>query len=59
MLEQNQRWLIGVKREVCESWPDTRARYYLDITEEDEFEAALVRLVAQLRQPPDIEWIET
>ncbi len=57
-LEQSQQRFIGVMRENCKPRLGIRARYYLDMTDEDEFEAALARLVAQLRQSPDIERIE-
>jgi hypothetical protein len=58
-LEQSQRRFIGVMRESCKPRLGIRARYYMDMTDEDEFEAALARLVAQIRQPPDIERIES
>ena len=57
-LEQSQQRFIGVMRENCKPRLGIRARYYLDMTDEDECEAALARLVAQLRQSPDIERIE-
>jgi hypothetical protein len=57
-LEQSQLRFIGVMREDCKPRLGIRARYYLDMTDEDEFEAAVDRLVAQLRQSPDIERIE-
>jgi hypothetical protein len=57
-LEQSQLRFIGVMREDCKPRLGIRARYYLDMTSEDEFDAAVARLVAQLRQSPDIERIE-
>ena len=57
-LEQSQQRFIGVMHENCKPRLGIRARYYLDMTDEDEFEAALARLVAQLRQSPDIDRIE-
>jgi hypothetical protein len=54
-LEQSQRRFVGVMREACKPRLGILARYYLDMTEDEEFEPALARLVAQLRQPPDIE----
>ena len=57
-LEQSQQRFIGVMRESCKPRLGIRARYYLDMTDEDEFEAALARLVSQLRQPPDSDRIE-
>ncbi|HEX8204253.1 MAG TPA: TIR domain-containing protein [Isosphaeraceae bacterium] len=58
-LEQSQRRFVGVMREPCKPRLGIRARYYLDMTDPDEFEPALARLVAQLRLSPDIERIET
>jgi len=57
-LEQSQLRFIGVMREPCKPRLGIRARYYLDMTDEDEFEEAVDRLVAQLGQSPDIERIE-
>ena len=57
-LEQSQRRFIGVMREPCKPRLGIRARYYLDMTDDDEFDAAVDRLVAQIRQSPDIERIE-
>ena len=57
-LEQSQQRFIGVMRENCKPRLGIRARYYLDMTDEDEFDAAVDRLVAQIRQSPDIERIE-
>ena len=57
-LEQSQQRFIGVMRENCKPRLGIRARYYLDMSDEEEFEAAVDRLVAQLRQSPDIERIE-
>jgi hypothetical protein len=57
-LEQSQLRFIGVMREDCKPRLGIRARYYLDMTDEDEFETAVARLVAQLRQSPDIKRIE-
>ncbi len=57
-LEQSQQRFIGLMRENCKPRLGIRARYYLDMTDEDEFDGAVDRLVAQLRQSPDIERIE-
>ena len=57
-LEQSQQRFVGVMRENCKPRLGIRARYYLDMTDQDEFDAAVDRLVAQFRQPPDIERIE-
>ena len=57
-LEQSQQRFIGVMHESCKPRLGIRVRYYLDMTNEDELEAAVDRLVAQLRQAPDIERVE-
>ena len=57
-LEESQQRFIGVMRESCKPRLGIRARFYLDMTDEDEFEPALARLVAQIRQPPDAERTE-
>jgi hypothetical protein len=57
-LEQSQQRFIGVMRERCQPRLGIRARYYLDMTDDDEFEAAVDRLLAQLRQSPDTARIE-
>jgi hypothetical protein len=54
-LEQSQRRFVGVLREPCKPRLGIRARYILDMTDDDEFEAALARLVGQLRQSPSVE----
>jgi hypothetical protein len=58
-LEQSQRRLIGLMREDCRPRLGIRARYYLDMTDEDEFDAGVARLIAQARMSPDIERIVT
>jgi Caspase domain/TIR domain len=58
-LEQSQRRFIGLMRENCKPRLGVRARYYLDMTDDDEFDAGVARLVAQARQSPDVERIET
>jgi hypothetical protein len=58
-LEQVQQRYVGVMRVPCKPRLGIRARYYLDMTDDGEFETAVTRLVAQLRQPPDIERLET
>jgi hypothetical protein len=58
-LEQSQQRFIGVMHETCKPRLGIRARYYLDMTDEEEFGAAVDRLVAQLRQSPDIERIQS
>ena len=53
-LEKDQRRFIGVMRERCQPRLSIRALYYLDMTDDDEFDINLARLVAQLRQAPDL-----
>ena len=55
---QGQPRFIGVIREPFKPGPGLRARYYLDMTGEGEIAAAVDRLVAQLRQSPELERIE-
>lgn len=52
-LEQSQRRFLGLLREPCKPRLGIRALYHLDVTDEAEFELAVPRLVAQLREPPD------
>ncbi|HKI17470.1 MAG TPA: caspase family protein [Isosphaeraceae bacterium] len=56
-LEQSQRRFIGVMRAPCKPRLGIRARYYLDMTDDDEFDAAIARLVAQARKSPDVDKI--
>jgi hypothetical protein len=58
-LEQSQRRFIGLLREPCKPRLGIRARYYLDMTDETEFDAAVARLVSQARKSPDVERIAT
>ena len=53
-LEKSQRRFIGVMRERCKPRLSVRALYYLDMTDDDEFEINIARIAAQLRQPPDL-----
>ena len=53
-LEKSQRRFIGVLRERCTPRLSVRALYYLDMTDDDEFDINVARLVSQLRQAPDI-----
>ena len=52
-LEKSQRRLMAVMRERCQVRLGLSARLWLDMTDDDEFEAGLARLVGELRQPPD------
>jgi hypothetical protein len=52
-LEQSQRRLIGVLREPCTPRLGLRALYYLDMTDDAEFDLGVARLAAQLRDPPE------
>jgi hypothetical protein len=52
-LEKSQRRLLAVLREECTPRLGMRARLWLDMTDDDEFETNLARLVYELRQAPD------
>jgi hypothetical protein len=52
-LEKSQRRLLAIMREPCTPRLGMRARLWLDITDDDEFELNLKRLVYELRQPPE------
>ncbi len=52
-LEESQRRLLAIMREDCEPRLGIRARLWLDMTDGDEFETNLARLVHELRQPSD------
>ena len=58
-LEESQGRFIGLMRESCKPRLGIRARYYLDMTDPDEFDASVDRLVAQARMSPDLERIAT
>ena len=51
-LEQSQSRLILVKREPCEPRLGLRMLLMLDMTDEEEFESNVARLVQQLKLPP-------
>jgi hypothetical protein len=51
-LENSQRRLLTLMREYCKPRLGMRARIGLDMTEDDEFEDNLERLVYELKQPP-------
>ena len=50
-LETGERRLLAVLREPCDPGLRFRARLWLDMTREEDFEPALARLVRELRQP--------
>lgn len=52
-LEKSQRRLLAVMREECEPRLGMRARLWLDVTDDDEFDAGVARLVDELRQSPE------
>ena len=52
-LEQGQRRFLAVMREECQPGLRMRAHLWLDMTDDSEFEANVVRLIHELRQPPD------
>jgi hypothetical protein len=51
-LENSQRRLLAVMREYCKPRLGMRARMWLDMSEDDEFDDNLERLVFELKQPP-------
>jgi hypothetical protein len=57
-VEQSQRRFVGLMRERCKPRLGIRARYYLDMTDPEEFTPGVDRLVGQLRQSPDLERVE-
>ena len=52
-LEQSQRRFLGLLREPCNPRLGIRALYYLDMTDDDEFDLGIARLATQLRESPD------
>ena len=52
-LEQSQRRFLGLLREPCTPRLGIRRPYYLDMTDDDEFDLGIARLATQLREPPD------
>jgi hypothetical protein len=53
-LENRQRRFLAVLREPCDPGLDIRARLWLDMTDDAEFEERLERLVLELRKPPEM-----
>jgi len=53
-LEQSQRRLLVALREACKPRLGMRARLMLDLTDEEELETGLARLISALREPPHI-----
>ena len=51
-LEQGQRRLLIIVRDECEPELRMRAQLWLDMTDDDEFEMNVQRLVYELRQSP-------
>ena len=45
-LEQSQRRFLGLLREPCKPRLGIRALYYLDMTDDDEFDLGIARLAA-------------
>jgi hypothetical protein len=54
-LEKTQRRLLAVVREDCTPRLGQRARLWLDMTNDDEFESNVARLIHEPQQPPDFE----
>jgi hypothetical protein len=53
-LEKSQRRLLAVLREPCQPRLGMRARLMLDMTDQEEFETGLARLISTLQQTPDV-----
>jgi len=52
-LEKSQRRLLAIMHQSCTPRLGMRARLWLDMTEDEEFELNVERLVYELRQQPD------
>jgi TIR domain len=52
-LENSQRRMLAVLREPCTPRLGMRPRLWLDMTDDEELERNVERLVYELRQPPD------
>ena len=52
-LENSQRRLLAVMREACEPRLGIRARLWLDMTDDEEIEDNVTRLIFELRQQPN------
>jgi hypothetical protein len=52
-VERSERRLLAVLREPCEPRLGMRARLWLDMTDDDEFEMNVARLVYEIRQAPE------
>ncbi len=52
-LENGQRRLIAVRIEACQPRLGLRARLWLDMLNDAEFDANIPRLIRALREPPD------
>ena len=52
-LEKSERRLLAVMREPCKPRLGMRARLWLDMTDDGQFDANLQRLTATLKQSPD------
>jgi len=53
-LENSQRRLLAITRESCKPRLGMRARLWLDMSRDEEFETDLQRLVFELQQPPTL-----
>lgn len=52
-LEKSERRLLAIMRESCKPRLGMRARLWLDMTNDQQFDANIQRLVAELNQLPD------
>src|SRR5262249_54927010 len=53
-LEKSQRRLLAIMRQACTPRLGMRARLWLDMTDDNEFEINVARLAHELRQPAEI-----
>lgn len=53
-LENSQRRLLAVMREPCQPRLGMRARLWLDMTDNEEFDVNIQRLIYELKQPPKL-----
>src|SRR6185436_18801235 len=51
-IKKRQSRYLGIMREPCTPRLRMRARFWLDMTKDDEFEENVTRLIYQARQPP-------
>ncbi|MBI5032671.1 MAG: toll/interleukin-1 receptor domain-containing protein [Chloroflexi bacterium] len=53
-LEKSERRLLALMRESCKPRLGMRARLWLDMTDDRQFDSNIQRLVTTIKQPPDL-----